>query len=422
MRRQIILILLTAVILIFAQEKSIKQIKQEFEAKKLDMTKVYDTAIELRKCLITSIEDLSDVAEISESIVDYFEDNKSVFKSDRDYFYDYESYTRDCYASFEKIQEKDNYLEPKLLELMKEGQDETRIYAIKALGIIKSKKAAPEFRKKVKGFSNIKYKALGIVSEMNAYNYAIEASVAAEALGSVAEEKDFQLLFDRLYDLKGATGKGLLKMGKRGFDTLVDMARKERKDRDDDEWYASRALDHANTPEYVPEWIKVLKNENDVLIAQATQVVFNNRKLSTSASNYIEQLKKDYLEKKVNGGVLAWALKEEKDIPVLVHILENEKDIYILQSCLENISWLGTRLDDPSTVIAALEKIVYNDGNKEVLSRASSAIIKIGEKGSLLRLESYLINNIGKVNKNKGDDEIDLREIRKKLDKTQGDK
>jgi len=392
------------------QEKSIKQIKQEFDSKKLDMSKIYNTANELSNCQITSVEDLSDVAEISESIMNYLEDNKSVFKSDRDYFFDYNEITNFCYSSFSKIQEKDKHLESKLLELMKEGEDETRLYAIKALGIIKSKKAAPELRKKVKGFSRTKYKALGFVSEISAYKYILEASEAAEALGSVAEEKDFQLLVDRLYDIEGATGRGLLKIGKKGFDALLNMARKEIKERDDEEWYASRALDGAHSLEYVPEWIKIYdnQNENERIRYWAFLVIVDFRDENSNAENLIERLKSVYESLSYYEKIdLVTKLNKSKDVPFLLSVLNKEEKENILTYLIGNLSSIGTNLDDPSAVISALEKIIYNHGNKEVRDRAKNALICFGEKESLLRLEKYLIET--------DDDKIFIEQVRKRI-------
>lgn len=395
MRKQIILVFLTVAILIFAQEKSIKQIKQEFNRLKDNNSRIELASRELKKFQIKTVEDLSDVTVISEECLDLMENQKSMFQKSEDFDSDYSDLMNDCYASFEKIQESDKSLEPKLLELMKKGEDETRLYAIKALGIIKSKKAAPVFRKKINGFSRTKFNALKLVSQVRAYKYLFEAAMSAESLGIVAEESDYQMFVDMFYDLEGATGKGLLKMGRKGFMAIVDMARKEKEKHEDGlAFYALQAISSPNYQNYMIELVN--ENENKAIQAAAMSYLINLHNKSLGNDGFIQQKKRDYyMHDKSRRGGLAGGLKRNDDVQFLIDVLENEKDTSVLGCCIENISWIGPNLDDPSAVIAAIEKIIYNHSDRNVVNYAKNALICFGEKESLFRLEKYLTENGG---------------------------
>jgi hypothetical protein len=406
------------------QEKSIKQIKQEFNSLKDNNSRIELASRELKKFQIKTAEDLIDVTEISEECLDLMEEQKSMFMRSEDFDSEYSDLMNDCYASFEKIQENDKYLEPKLLELMKKGEDETRLYAIKALGTIKSKKAAPEFRKKIKRFSRTKFNALKLVSQVRAYKYLFEAAMSAESLGSVAEESDYQMLVDRFYDLEGATGTGLLKIGHKGFMAIVDMARNEKEKHEDGlAFYALQAI--PADVQYHDFWIEIAKNKNENEpirgIAISRLVKMHNKEIGNDL--YIQQMKENYQSfEPFDRCGLAEGLKRKDDVSFIIWILENEKDNWVLSAGINNLAIIGRNIEDPSAVIAALERVIYNHGNKEVRSKARTALISIGEIKSLVKLEDYILKNIDKANSNKYDDEIDLREIRKMLGKIQGDK
>ena len=395
--RKFLIIIICSCVSLFAQEKSIKQIKREFNSLKDNNSRIELASRELKKFQIKAEEDLIDVTEISEECLDLMEDQKSKFMRSEDFDSEYSDLMNDCYASYEKIQESDKHLEPKLLELMKKGEDETRIYAIKALGTIKSKKAAPEFRKKIKGFSRTKFNALKMISQASAYKYLFEAAMSAESLGSVAEESDYQMLIDRFYDLEGATDIGLLKMGRKGFMAIVNMARNEKEKHEDG--LAFYALQEVPVDIlYHDFWIEIAqnKNENEIIrgIAIGNLLKMYNERIGNGS--YVEEMKINFqgLEK-LHRGWLAYGLKREEDVSFLIWILNNEKDTWVLGSCIENISWIGPNLDDPSAVIAAIEKIIYNHSDRNVVNYAKNALICFGEKESLLRLEKYLTENGG---------------------------
>jgi len=408
MRKQIILVLLTVMILIFAQEKSIKQIKQEFNSLKDNNSRIELASSELKKFQIKAVEDLTDVTEISEVCLDLLEDQKSFFQKSEDFDSDYSDLMNDCYASFEKIQENDKYLEPKLLELMKKGEDETRLYAIKALGTIKSKKAAPEFRKKIKGFSRTKFNALKLVSQVRAYKYLFEAAISAESLGSVAEESDYQMLVDRFYDLEGATGKGLLKMERKGFMTIVDMARNEKEKHEDG--YAFIILRSLSDEKYLGYFTELFSNniENEAIRDIALSNIINLHNKGISDNLLIEKIKNEY--KNYNWYyrcIVPGGLKRETDIPFLLSILENEEDKDILKACIRNLENMVNYIDIPISVIAAIEKIIYTHRSREVVSYARNALLSFGEKESLERLKKSLIENNG--------DEVTIERIQKRI-------
>jgi hypothetical protein len=396
---------------------NIKHIKQEIQLRydklkewqdnySIDMDRyklqsVQTISNELKIFRIKDSNDLNDLVDINRKCLEIIQTLKN--SSDLNYYYQsvYYSALTDCFTPFENVQEQDKFLESQLLLLMDDEQEELQLYSIKALGIIKSEKAAPELRKRIKRFNRLLFVTKSFFSPVIAYRKIEFMKIVSEALGCVAEDKDFHLFVDRFYDLEGATGKGLLKIGKKGFEALLDMAIKERQERKEGERLAGRALwEWGTSKEFVGEWIKIFNNgyQNDYFQKDAIHGIFENRNVSIEASNFIEQMKKNYLDKNVNGDILACALKEEKDIPVLVHILENEKDIYLLESCIGNVSFIGRFFDNPSALVAAIEKIIYNHGNKEVRNSAENALLCIGEKESLIRLEKHLISN----NRSKG--------------------
>jgi len=217
------------------------------------------------------------------------------------------------------------------------------------------------------------------------------------------------LLIDRFYDLEGASGKGLLKIGKKGFNALLDMARKEQAIEDKKE-LARGALGKATTIEFIDEWIKILndKNEYDRIRFSALYNIVELRDKSRIAYNCIEQLKTNYNnldhETKISFPDL---LTNIRDIPFLLSILSTESNSYIIETCLRNLSSIGPNLDDPSVIIAAIEKIIYNHGNRNVVISAKNALICFGEKESLLRLEKYLTEN--------GGDKISIQRIQKRI-------